>query len=115
MTCSRDTVTGPGGSTKNSCLDATAYSVPTPGTFGNLKRNALHGPGRENVNFSLFKNFPIHESLAFQLRGETFNLFNHPNPANPNTRLGGPSFGFISDVQTGTSARILQIAGKIVF
>ncbi len=115
MTCSRDTVTGPGGSTKNSCLDATAYSVPAPGTYGNLRRNALHGPGTENVNFSVFKNFPIHESLAFQLRGETFNLFNHPNPANPNTILGGPSFGFISAIQTGQNARILQIAGKIIF
>jgi hypothetical protein len=115
MTCSRDTVTGPGGSTKNSCLDATAYALPDIGTFGNLHRNALHGPGTENVNFSLFKNFPIRESLALQLRGETFNLFNHPNPANPNTTLGGPSFGYISAIQTGQNARILQIAGKIIF
>jgi hypothetical protein len=114
-TCSRNTVTGPGGSTKNSCLDATAYALPAPGTYGNLHRNALHGPGLENTNFSLFKNFPIWENVAFQLRAETFNVFNHPNPANPNTTFGGASFGTISGTQTNWNSRSLQIAGKIIF
>jgi hypothetical protein len=114
-TCSRATVTGPGGSITNSCIDATAYANPTAGTFGNLHRNAIHVPGVANTNFSLFKNFPIKENVAFQLRGEAFNVFNHPNPGNPNTVFGGPSFGFITGSNTNFGARVLQLAGKINF
>jgi hypothetical protein len=114
-TCSRATVTGIGGSQKNSCLDATAYANPTNGTFGNLHRNDLYGPGSANTNLSLMKNFGIYENVKFQLRGEAFNAFNHPTPANPNTTFGGSSFGFITGVNSNTSARILQVAGKIIF
>ncbi len=92
VTCSRATVSGPGGSTRNSCIDATAYANPTAGTFGTLRRNAINAPGVSNTNFSLFKNFPIWETVAFQLRGEAFNAFNHPNPGSPNTTFGGTTF-----------------------
>jgi hypothetical protein len=112
-TCSRATVTGPGGSQTNSCVDATAYINPLTGTFGNVKRNDLRGPGQINTNASLFKNFALWEGAAFQLRGEAFNIFNHPNPSNPNTTFGGPSFGFITSASN--SSRTLQIAGKINF
>lgn len=115
VTCSRATVTGPGGSQKNSCIDATAYAIPDPGTYGNLHRNAIHGPGVANTNFSLFKNFPIWENVAFQLRGEAFNVFNHPNPGNPNTTFGGTTFGFITGSNSNFGARVLQVAGKINF
>ena len=112
-TCSRATVTGVGGSQKNSCLDATAYVNPTQGSFGNLHRNDIYGPGSANTNLSLFKNFPVWESIVFQLRGEAFNAFNHPSPGNPNTTFGGSSFGFITS--SSSTARILQLAGKINF
>ena len=115
VTCSRATVTGSGGSTRNSCIDATAYANPTAGTFGNLQRNAIYAPGVANTNFSLFKNFPIWESVAFQLRGEAFNVFNHPNPGSPNTTFGGSTFGFITGANTSFGARVMQIAGKINF
>jgi hypothetical protein len=115
VTCSRATVTGPGGSTRNSCIDATAYANPTAGTFGNLQRDAVNAPGVANTNFSLFKNFPIWETVNFQLRGEAFNLFNHPNPGSPNTTFGGSTFGFITGANTNFGARVMQIAGKINF
>ena len=114
-TCSRGTVTGPGGSTKNSCLDSTAYSLPTAGTFGNVRRDSINAPGVANTNFSLFKNFPIWESVAFQLRGEAFNVFNHPNPGSPNTTFGGSTFGYITGANTNFGSRVLQLAGKINF
>ena len=117
-TCSRNTVTGAGGSTQNSCLDITAFSLPAVGTFGDLHRNAYYSPGAANTNFSLFKNFTIYENLKFQLRGEAFNLFNHPNPAPPNSIVDSTSFGYITAANTSftsTGARVLQIAGKINF
>jgi len=101
---------------KASCLDATAYAKPAQYTFGNLHRNDIHGPGYNNVNLSLFKNFDIYENVKFQFRVEGFNVFNHPSPANPvaaNLVLGSSSFGTITTVQG--AARVLQIAGKINF
>jgi hypothetical protein len=80
-------------------LDLTAFSVPctfdglgtadtncVAGTrhFGNLGRNALRGPAFKEVNLSLFKNTLLTERVTLQLRAEFFNVFNHPNYANPN-------------------------------
>jgi hypothetical protein len=115
-TCSRATVTGPNGSNHNSCLDKTAFAAPANGTFGNVHRNAYYGPGASNTNASLFKSFPIWESIAAQIRVEGFNLFNHPNPGNPNTNIESASFGYITGTASALgTARVLQIAGKINF
>ena len=56
-----------------------------PGTrhFGSEGRNSLRGPSFKEFNFSLFKDTAITERLTMQLRAEFFNLFNHPNFANP--------------------------------
>jgi len=51
--------------------------------FGNLGRNTLVGPSFTEFNFSVFKNTAITERVNLQLRAECFNLFNHPNFANP--------------------------------
>ncbi|MCU1226857.1 MAG: carboxypeptidase regulatory-like protein [Edaphobacter sp.] len=114
-TCSRDTVIK--GGTSASCIDSSAYAMPAAYTFGNVHRNDQHGPGRELVNFSMFKNFPIYERVQFQLRAEAFNLFNHANPNNPNfpnsPTLGAVGFGTITGTQT--DPRVLQLAGKINF
>jgi hypothetical protein len=123
-TCSRQTATV--GGNRTSCLDATAYATPANFTYGNAHRNATYGPGAANTNLSLFKDFALHEGIQFQLRGEAFNAFNHPNPAlvptgsttGPSTTLGSSTFGQITAAQTGftsTGARILQLAGKINF
>ncbi|QNI35616.1 TonB-dependent receptor [Edaphobacter albus] len=101
-----------------SCVDRTAYALPANYTYGNLHRNDQHGPGRELVNFSMFKNFPLYERLTLQLRAEAFNLFNHANPSNPIvTGYTGPNvagtFGTVTSTQT--DPRVLQLAGKINF
>ena len=59
------------------CLSGTRH-------FGNLGRNTLRGPAFKELNFSVFKDTAITERLNLQLRMEIFNLFNHPNFANPN-------------------------------
>ena len=101
------------------CIDATAFTVanlypiaPTNFAYGNAGRNLLHGPGAETVNFSVFKNFPIKERLKFQIRFETFALFNHTNFGNPSATINTGSFGNI----TGASGnRNIQIGAKLQF
>ena len=56
---------------------------PKAGTFGTMGRNIFYDPSFKNVDFSLFKNFKYKERLNAQFRVEFFNVFNHPNPANP--------------------------------
>jgi hypothetical protein len=51
--------------------------------FGNLQRNVLIGPPFKEVNFAVFKSTAITERLNLMLRAEFFNIFNHPNFANP--------------------------------
>jgi hypothetical protein len=51
--------------------------------FGNVGRNAFVGPDYKNFDFSLVKDNKITERLKVQLRVDVFNLFNHPNFANP--------------------------------
>jgi hypothetical protein len=52
--------------------------------FGDMGRNSLTATAFTEFNFSLFKNTHITERVILQIRAEFFNLFNHPNFANPN-------------------------------
>jgi len=59
--------------------------ICTPGTrhFGNEGRNSLRGPSFKEMDFAVFKDTPITERINAEFRCEIFNLFNHPNFANP--------------------------------
>ena len=90
-----------------------AFAENPVGTFGNLGRNTLVGPGRYNIDFALMKSFTISERWArFQLRGEVFNLFNHANPGNPNTTFISPAFSRITSMG---APRVVQVALKYIF
>jgi hypothetical protein len=80
---------------------------------GNAGRGVVRGPGYGRWDISLFKTIPIHERYRIQLRLETFNTFNHPNP-NGFTSLNTTSsvFGLITSYR---DPRLVQIAGKFTF
>ena len=80
--------------------------------IGNAGIGTIRGPGYENWDISLFKNIRLTETLKFQLRGESFNTFNHTNWSGVGTTLGQTNYGQI----TGAGpARVLQLAGKLTF
>ena len=58
------------------------------GQFGTMGRNIFRDTGFRNVDLSVSKTFRFGERVRTQFRVETFNIFNHPNFANPN---GGTS------------------------
>jgi Carboxypeptidase regulatory-like domain len=95
-------------------FDSTAFARPASGTWGNLGHNALRGPGRDNWDMSLFKNFTLSESRGsrFELRLETFNTWNHTQFQNVDTGFGDSRFGQFTSAY---NARILQLGGKIYF
>jgi hypothetical protein len=67
-----------------------AFARPEPGTFGNLPRNELRGPGYWRVDASLFKLFNFASDRTLEVRLEAVNLFNHVNLGNPDAEVGVP-------------------------
>ena len=90
-----------------------AWAAPPPFTFGNAGRNILRGPGRTNIDFSLFKEFPFQERYRLQLRSEFFNLFNHPQFDLPNASIGSPNAGRI--FRTVGTPRDIQFSLRLAF
>ena len=70
-------------------LNPAAFSVPKPGTYGNLGYDALTGPGFAQLDTSVAKRFPVTERVNLELRGEIYNILNHPNFSNPTANIGG--------------------------
>ncbi len=101
-----------------------AFAAPAAGTFGNIGRNAIYGPGFGAIDFSVFKTTSITERISTQFRLEIFNLTNRTNWANPGTSLSGTStFGIMTNTRNGSGApgigvgepRNIQLALKLVF
>jgi hypothetical protein len=94
------------------------FGTPTPGLWGNLPYNALRGPGSQNWNIAMHKIFRFTEHSNFELRAETFNIFNHPqwiangNQGGIGTNLNGGNFGLSNG---SADPREFQLAGKINF
>jgi len=82
--------------------------------FGNLGRNVLRGPDQRNVDMALIKRTKLGEKANMVFRWEVFNIFNHPNFANPANDVSSPiTFGKISAMSV--NPRIMQFGLKIEF
>jgi hypothetical protein len=102
-----------------------AFAVPTKGTFGNSGRNTLRGPGIEDVDFSIGKNFRIplpRESGNLQIRFDALNVLNHPNYDIPNAGIGVANAGTITAITgnyssdtNGFGPRKLQLGARFSF
>ncbi|HZT28883.1 MAG TPA: carboxypeptidase-like regulatory domain-containing protein [Bryobacteraceae bacterium] len=88
------------------------FQANAPGTYGNLGRNALIGPGAANVDVGLSKIIHVYESHQFELRGEFFDLLNRPNFGNPVATFVSPAFG---QILSATTTRQIQLALKYSF
>lgn len=97
----------------------TGYAAVKP--FFGSTRNDVSGPGNWKLNASLFKDFRTFREQYLQLRGDAFNLLNHPtfgNPSNTSTNLGANSVsltGTGSNQSNTIDARFLQFSAKYVF
>jgi hypothetical protein len=110
------------GGPRDRYFDPTVFAKPAVGTFGNLKRNALRGPGYWRTDASLFKKFRFTESKELEFRIESVNVFNHVNLDQPDTFIGNPDSpnahaGVISNTAYGGGdpQRNFQFALKFKF
>lgn len=84
--------------------------------FGNSATGIVNGPAQANLDLSLAKAIPLHwpqDGSSLQFRAEFFNVFNHPQFADPDNNFSSPTFGVISG--TSVNPRVGQLALKFSF
>ncbi len=98
----------------NRYFNTSVFSQPGPWQFGNTARTLpdVLSPRIANFDLSLVKNNKFLERYRIQLRGEAFNIFNHPHFGPPGAAFGTPNFGVITNAG---SARVIQVALKLYF
>ena len=102
----------------NQWFNPAAFIPPAVGTWGNVGRGTLTGPGLANLDTSLFRNFKLRERITLQFRAEFFNVLNHANFGTPNATVfagtsPSPSAGLITT--TATTSRQIQFGLKLMF
>jgi len=108
---------GPGGcgASSGSCINwinPAAFTTPAKGTFGNVQKGFLEGPGYADWDTGLQKYFDITERYRFQFRAEYFNILNHTNLLAPVTGVSSAGFG---SIKSASDPRIAQLALKFLF
>jgi hypothetical protein len=104
-----------GASTSSRCGVGGGFIDEPIGAFGNVSRYKFHGPGLNNVDFSILKDIyfqPSNERRYIELRLEMFNTFNHTQFGNPSGSFTSSSFGRIT---TAANGRLIQLGAKIYF
>jgi hypothetical protein len=98
---------------QNFWFNPAAFAQAPSGRFGNAPRNLIYGPGDQEWDIALFKNFALGGTRKVQFRTEIFNFPNHPNLSGPSTDITSSNFGR----STGKSGdrRDIQLALRFLF
>jgi Carboxypeptidase regulatory-like domain/TonB-dependent Receptor Plug Domain len=89
-----------------------AFVPATIGTFGNIARNSLRGPGYADLDMSIFKEMFPGERIHAQFRAEAFNTLNRVNFSNPVSTISSGTYGQITGAN---SPRVFQFGLKLLF
>jgi hypothetical protein len=97
-----------------------AFLPPDAGTFGNVGRDSLNGPGLTELDLSASKNTRLTERVGLQFRAEFFNVLNHSNFLTPNEVVYSSATSGISPTAgvvtaTSTTSRQIQFGAKLQF
>ena len=97
-----------------------AFAPPANGTYGNVGRDTLIGPGMAELDLSALKKIALSEKMTLQFRAELFNILNRANFATPNavvfssaTSGISPTAGVITT--TSTTSRQIQFGLKLLW
>jgi hypothetical protein len=122
---SRCTLTGPVHLPKSQrtfyrFYDPSVIQPPTATNPGDAAPGVVRGPGVEDFDISVFKNFPFGEKRYVQFRVETFNTFNHPQfhtvDTNPQFNQAGQQVnGRLGQITSDYLPRQVQLALKVFF
>jgi hypothetical protein len=107
----------------NQWLNPNAFAQPAIATqIGQLDYSPLggspqqvRGPGFNNLDSSLFKQFPMGEERNLQIRVESFNTLNNPQFGQPGSLNFANTTSFSSITTLRNNPRLLQFAAKFGF
>lgn len=105
-------------SSPNHQFNSAAFVTPPSSDFGNVPRNAGNGPRFAQFDLAAIKNTAVGDKWKVQFRTDLFNIFNHPNFANPDGNTTDPNFGRSAStvgntVGIGTSRQV-QFSIKLI-
>jgi outer membrane receptor protein involved in Fe transport len=103
----------PSNKSRNQWINPAAFQLPAQYTFGTLGRDSLRSDSYKNLDFSIFRQFPITERMHLEFRFEMFNATNTPIWAVPVTNYDAPNFGVVTS--TANTARQLQFGLKLYY
>lgn len=98
-------------------FDSTAFTIDpsNSGLLGTARRNILRGPGEDDWDASTMKDIHFTEHMYLEVRGDAFNVFNHPWFGQPTTDIQSSQVGVITSTATSTNSRELQGSLKLYF
>ena len=101
-------------------FDTSVFRVPTVGSFGDMSKTTLTGPGINNWDIAVFKNFLITERWRLQFRGELYNAFNHTQFAafDATARFdpaGSQINGQFGQYTSARDPRLIQLSVRVQF
>ena len=108
------------GRTFNRYFDTSVFRLPAVGTIGNSAPTLFRGPGINNFDLALFKNFPIRDRARLQLRCDAYNAFNHTqfsavNAAARFDATGAQVNTLFGQLTAARDARIMQLSARFSF
>ena len=83
--------------------------------FGSVRPGSLRGPGFQNIDMAVFKNFPVWHEHHAEFSANLFNAFNIADYAAPDSGMTDGNFGQITGISTTFLPRDFQFAGHINF
>jgi hypothetical protein len=96
----------------------TCFSQPALLTYGTAGRNSVIGPGLDNFDATIQKQFPIRESMSLQFRLDIFDFFNHPNfnaPVGAGRTFSAAPVSPFGSITSAQDPREMQFSLRLVF
>jgi hypothetical protein len=94
------------------------FSQPALLTYGTAGRNTVIGPGLDNFDATLQKQFPVREAMNLQFRLDIFDFFNHPNfnaPVGPGRTFSNPPKPPFGSITSAQDPREMQLSLRLAF
>jgi hypothetical protein len=94
-------------------FNASLFSVPALGDFGNARRRFFHGPGSDDTDFALAKSTSILDGKELQVRAEAFNVFNHAQFFGPGSVEGNVGSADFGQIVSSAAPRLMQVSARL--
>jgi hypothetical protein len=100
---------------KGPAFNTALFSMPALGQLGNAPRRFFYGPGIENFDVAMIKKVRLTATKSLQIRGEAFNVFNHPQFYGAGAVDGNVASRTFGQIVNAAPPRLVQMAVRFTF